>query len=76
MKITFLGPIMKPDPKRLAAAESSGPIESVTHLLNQLGYPEDQHRLIRVFIEGETIEGSDPIPEVDEIMLMLAVGGG
>ena len=76
MKITFLGPIMKPDPDRLAEAEAGGKFESVTELLNLLGYPEDQHGLVRVFVEGEPLSGSDPVPETDELMLMLAVGGG
>ena len=76
MKIEFLGPIERPDPDLIKRVEEGGPYNAPAELLLALGFLVDQHRLIRVFADGDQVRFKDSIFDAQLISLMLTVGGG
>ena len=72
--ITFMGPLRRPDQATIDHVVHTA--ESVGDLLTKLGYPETQHRFIRVFSQGIRLGSENPLPSTGEIVLMLPLGGG
>ncbi len=69
-----MGPLRRPDQATIDHVARTA--ESVGELLTTLGYPENQHRFIRVFAQGVRLRSDNALPSTGEIVLMLPLGGG
>jgi len=76
MKISFLGPIDKPQGTVVKDVEEGFKGGSVKELLHALGYPERQAWFFSVVRDEERLGPDDRVEADDAITIMLVVGGG
>jgi len=74
--LTFVGPITRPPPERLAAVVDHGPYTNVHAFLGALGYQPVQFPYIAVLVDGARLHASDPTPDSGELVIMVPTGGG
>ena len=78
MKIRFFGPVLRPPPEVVATVEAGPPTGTIDDLLAALGYTPGHRQHVVVLVEGRRLHPGDPIPEGEEVdlLLMVPVGGG
>jgi hypothetical protein len=74
--LTFVGPITRPTPERVASAQAHGVFPSVEALLAHLGYQPVQFPYIAVLVDGVRLHAWDPTPDSGELVVMVPTGGG
>jgi len=74
--LTFVGPISRPSPERIASAQSHGSFSTVEALLAHLGFQAVQFPHIAVLSNGVRLHVMDPVPAEGELVLMVPTGGG
>jgi hypothetical protein len=74
--LTFVGPITRPTPERIASAQAQGSFPTVEALLTHLGYSPVQFPYIAVLVDGVRLHAMDPTPATGELVLMVPTGGG
>ncbi len=74
--LTFVGPISRPSPERVASAQAHAPFPTVEALLAHLGYQPVQFPHIAVLSDGVRLHSLDPVPTEGELVVMVPTGGG
>ena len=74
MNLVFMGPLKRPSDDIIDSATQTA--STTGDLLTKLGYPDHQHRFIRVFAEARRLDVNDSLPETAEITILLPMGGG
>jgi sulfur carrier protein ThiS len=74
--LTFVGPISRPSPERVAEAQARGHFATVDDLLAHLGYQPVQFPHIAVLSDGVRLHAMDPVPDHGELVVMVPTGGG
>jgi len=74
--LTFVGPITRPSPERIASAQEHGVFPTVEALLTHLGYQPVQFPYIAVLVDGARLHAWEPTPDSGELVVMVPTGGG